>query len=573
MTLEEQRKLLGADGNSCDTNIMPLSKMNGLTFKIPHYQRGYRWGKKEVDLLLDDLTEFMNPTPASDDKGRSYCLQPLVFKKLGKNVYRVVDGQQRLTTIWLLYRAMNLKPGWSIRYEYILGEPEISDPIPSDAECNDINRALRWEAYDTMNQWRGNRDALCSLLNGTSNKRVEFIKYFVQENENEHDVFNRLNNGKIPLTSAELIRALFMSSSLSVNNKMEIAKEWELIEDSLRVPEMWDVFTSPREKKAFPVRLDLLFQATSDVSEEEIKRDDLAVYHDLELNCNEANDEDRKQQVLTGKWNSILDCFWWMKDCLNDPVVYNYLGWLALYTSNSLKTIYSWWKKCGCKGRTFKCKLRQEIASLLQTDGVLPDFSEWRFNAQKKLKEFLLLLNILECNSQEPPIRFRFDAFLSEKGWDIEHIHSQSYKPLSDLNEEEKREILKIARDVLSVEQANELAMKESFNKQVDYLNGIFQAKEPEFDKDAPENLVLLDLSTNRAYKNAWYPVKRSWIVQEARKGRFIPPCTITAFMKFFDRLPMTLVEWGKSDAEAYGGAMRKLYEEFKNLCESEEQS
>ena len=554
-------------------NIMSTRNIpEGTEFFIPHYQRGYRWGEKEVSLLLDDLSEFVE-----SGTGDTYCLQPLVFK-LDGNQYWVVDGQQRLTTIWLLFQALGICPQWKIRYGYLEGQPCIEVPKAEDANSKDINKAFRWEAYHTMQTWlkgHGERtiNNLCSLLKGTTDKQIVFIKYFVQDGENEHHVFDRLNNRKIPLTSAELIRALFMSSSLSANNKMEIAKEWKLIEDSLRIPEMWDVFASLRVKKAFPVRLDLLFQATSDVGEEEIKRDDLAVFHDLELNCNKEKTEDQKRDFLNKRWAMILKCFWWMKDCQSNPIVYNYLGWLTLYTSNSLKTIYSWWKECGCKGKKFECKLRQEIASLLQTDGVLPDFSEWRFDAQKKLKEFLLLLNILECNSQEPPIRFRFDAFLREKGWDIEHIHSQSYKPLSDLSEEKKREILNLAQDALSREQANKLGENESFNEKVDYLNSTFEAKEPDFDKNAPENLVLLDLSTNRAYKNAWFPVKRSWIVQEARKGRFVPPCTITAFMKFFDPSPKTLIEWGKSDAKAYGDAMRKLYEEFKSQCESEEQS
>ena len=96
----------------------------GTIFLVPHYQRGYRWGEKEVFLLLDDLSEFMEY-----GTGDTYCLQPLVFKKgLCENTYEVVDGQQRLTTIWLLFRALDICPQWKICYDYLEGQPCIEVP-------------------------------------------------------------------------------------------------------------------------------------------------------------------------------------------------------------------------------------------------------------------------------------------------------------------------------------------------------------------------------------------------------------------------------------------------------------
>ena len=64
-------------------------------FFIPSYQRGYRWGKSEVIRLLDDIY--------STEGKRNYCLQPVVVRKNGEK-YEVIEGQQRLTTIYLIYR-------------------------------------------------------------------------------------------------------------------------------------------------------------------------------------------------------------------------------------------------------------------------------------------------------------------------------------------------------------------------------------------------------------------------------------------------------------------------------------
>ena len=67
-------------------------------FSVPSYQRGYRWGEAEVVRLLDDIY--------TTDGKRNYCLQPVVVRKNGEK-FEVIDGQQRLTTIYLIYRYMN----------------------------------------------------------------------------------------------------------------------------------------------------------------------------------------------------------------------------------------------------------------------------------------------------------------------------------------------------------------------------------------------------------------------------------------------------------------------------------
>ena len=65
-------------------------------FHVPSYQRGYRWGATEVTRLLDDVYQ---------NGKKNYCLQPIVVRKRGE-AYELVDGQQRLTTLYLTYRYM-----------------------------------------------------------------------------------------------------------------------------------------------------------------------------------------------------------------------------------------------------------------------------------------------------------------------------------------------------------------------------------------------------------------------------------------------------------------------------------
>lgn len=83
----------------------PVSKEQnqGLTgtFFIPAYQRGYRWTKIEVRKLLDDLKEG-----AISRRDEYYSLQPIVVKQRDGGNWELIDGQQRLTTLWLIFNFM-----------------------------------------------------------------------------------------------------------------------------------------------------------------------------------------------------------------------------------------------------------------------------------------------------------------------------------------------------------------------------------------------------------------------------------------------------------------------------------
>ena len=68
------------------------------SFSVPFYQRGYRWEKQQVEDMLNDFLEFVNK---KKKPGEFYCLQPVVVKQ-HNDVYDLIDGQQRLTTIYLI---------------------------------------------------------------------------------------------------------------------------------------------------------------------------------------------------------------------------------------------------------------------------------------------------------------------------------------------------------------------------------------------------------------------------------------------------------------------------------------
>ena len=73
-------------------------------FFVKSYQRGYRWGKSEVERLLEDVFALKGH---GGQATKNYCLQPIVVKNLGDENFELIDGQQRLTTIFLIYNYMH----------------------------------------------------------------------------------------------------------------------------------------------------------------------------------------------------------------------------------------------------------------------------------------------------------------------------------------------------------------------------------------------------------------------------------------------------------------------------------
>src|SRR4051794_22956689 len=103
-------------------------------FFVPAYQRGYRWGEQEVRQLLDDIRE---------SNGATYYLQPIVVKAREDGSWELIDGQQRLTTLYLVFEYLRREhlpaagANYSITYETREGSREYLQQLdPDDADRN-----------------------------------------------------------------------------------------------------------------------------------------------------------------------------------------------------------------------------------------------------------------------------------------------------------------------------------------------------------------------------------------------------------------------------------------------------
>ena len=278
----------------------PIYELLDYTFVIPAYQRGYRWDKEQVVALLNDLKQFIlrnNNRRQSSETASYYCLQPIAVvpeNSTDKNNKRfiVVDGQQRLTTLYLLMQYLRPNsyyvdtPIFSLkmdaREEQLLYLKEERYRIVGDKthESNIDNFYIR-KAYETIEEWfakEGPRllKLFSALLmdkpmEGESEDSFPNVRVIWYEivNKKARNAFRRLNFGKIPLTSTELVKALLLQNkdsestdTFKTSTAYRRALEWDLMERTLQDPYLWSMLASPANSGLS--RLDLILDFVAD---------------------------------------------------------------------------------------------------------------------------------------------------------------------------------------------------------------------------------------------------------------------------------------------------------------------
>ena len=156
--------------------------------------------------------------------------------------------------------------------------------------------------------------------------------------------------------------------------------------------------------------------------------------------------------------------------------------------------------------------------------------------------------------------------------WDIEHIHAIAtdtnnkdvQKAWLRENKEYISETLRkeIEDDILSPKEIEEEKLSSLVEKVTNELS------EKGFDNENINdlsNLTLLDSGTNRSYKNIIFPLKRMRIIEEDKKGTFIPLCTKNVFQKYYTPDASDLSIWSKEDKENYRQSIITTFNTFVN--------
>lgn len=96
-------------------------------YLIPIYQRNYAWGKDEIVTLLDDISSNNN----------EYFIGSLVVREKD-GVFEVIDGQQRLTTLFLILRYLKYDIKGELKFEARQKSNETLEKICDDDKCADL---------------------------------------------------------------------------------------------------------------------------------------------------------------------------------------------------------------------------------------------------------------------------------------------------------------------------------------------------------------------------------------------------------------------------------------------------
>lgn len=548
------------DDMSNNLELKIVNELNQYTFFIPSYQRGYKWTDKEVKDLLNDINDFKVKPIENTDEKTWYCLQPIVVKKKESlNEYEVIDGQQRLTTIYLILNYLNQDyvqekrdKLFIIEYQTRENTKVFLDNLDYTTVHNEnIDYFYISSACKTIYEWFEEKDSNFDK-NDFRSKLKFYSKVIWYEclKEDPISIFTRINMGKIPLTNSELIKALFLNSSnFDRSNpeklklrQLEIASEWDLIEHSMRNDKFW-YFISGQESKVN--RIEFIFDLMN--TDEKDENDSYSTFRFFSKKFRNKTLKD-----INEVWKEVKKYYQRFSEWYNERELYHKIGYLINTNFKDVRVLFD--KSCELRKNEFRIFLDQEIKESLKSI----DLSELQYG-DKNVSRVLLLYNIITMlSSTKDNSYFPFDIFKNEK-WDIEHITSIK-DSMPDKNrkdwlndavafiDEKDEDGKKILENAQVCDVNNENDFKSLFESIVTYFNKYF------VDEDVNDisNLTLLDSETNRGYKNAVFPLKRKTIINRDKKGVFIPLCTKNVFLKYFSEYPPKISFWTKDDREKY---------------------
>ena len=578
-----------------------ISEISG-NFIIEAYQRGYRWGKDEVERLLEDISEIPD--------GQKYCLQPVVVKNVNGD-FELIDGQQRLTTLYLIMKYLKgfVDTKYCIEYttrKSVSGHKgskellETIDTIDLDASSSNIDELFIKKAYGLVKAWFKDETSKKVDFAIKLQKNVTIIWYEVDDEEDSVNIFTRLNIGKISLTNAELVKALFLSRGKKDSNgryagnpygieekkQHEIALGWDSMEKDLHDEKFWSFITNKKADN-YPIRMELLFDLI------EKKPSDESDFYTFNSFYERFKNSDNKYDT----WELIERYMQQLKEWYNDFDLFHHIGFLVA-TGTSVKSLLdiAMSKDKPIKKSDFRLKVLDLIKEKMvfkagdKDNNEVIDYAELNYEKHpEEIKSVLLLFNVETIRQKgDENIRFPFNRYKNEGTWSLEHIHAQNSETLKtnqewkdwlvihkkslkglDVSPEEKGEI----EDVISrmdtvIDHINEKgyrgAIRDEFNAVAPAVIDILTDGDDKSQMHTLSNMALLTVGENAALNNSTFDVKRMKVIAMDKAGEYVPTCTRNVFMKYYSSSDTKLHFWSEEDRKGYIEAMNCVLFDYK---------
>ncbi|OYU56722.1 MAG: hypothetical protein CFE25_05710 [Chitinophagaceae bacterium BSSC1] len=614
---------MAVENNIKAIDFIPINALVGKHFIVKDYQRGYKWDEKEINELLNDVNKH--------NKGR-YCLQPIIVKEQNNEV-ELIDGQQRLTSIYLILAFLNnkLTTAFSISYEtrneskvFLLDKLLATTPfalnnvsweelieLPDFKSYNNVDVFHFYTVYKAIAQWFNKTNSTVDKIDFINKllNQIHVIWYDIDKapkhnglNSNAEDVFLKLNAGKIPLTSAELIKGLFVlqtdrqnkhSKEIAKLKITELALEWDQIESKLQYDSFWYFICDNDLYDVTETRIDFLIDL---VNKRDFKKhDNLFSYRLYEGQFNSG---------IALNWNDIKNTFNKLNEWYNNKTLFHYIGFLITSKIKSLSSIIDlsigtskeiFQKKLiACITLEFKKTIEDENKQKqLKYDLEIINYSENR----KECEKVLLLLNIQHYLKNSSNNRFPFELYKNDT-WSVEHVNPQNPRDYNSVGEianwlekngdyyqrqpNPSDAIISIIKTVQvyfenisnnDIRKLSDLKLKKD---QLDKLEELIEMLSNELGLHKLPNLALLDKNTNSKLSNKLFLDKRADIVELDLNGKytntegkeklvFIPPCTKNVFTKIYTKNNSNITDsfFGKADMVAYQNFIQEQLREF----------
>lgn len=555
-------------------------------FFIPSYQRGYRWGAAEVAKLLNDI----NNDVISASKAGSYYLQPIVvmWRECDSN-WELIDGQQRLTTLYLIVKYLRdsnwlprAKVNYSLTYQTRNGSREYLDTLDPALRHTNIDFHHIYSAYEAIEKWfeeQPDSEGAAINVRKALAESVYLIWYEAPEGTDNNELFRRLNVGRIPLTDAELIKALVLSKIEASGNRSEsqeqVAVQWDYFERELRDPELWAFITGSHAE--WSTHIDLLFRAMAGSTDGK-EQHRYWVFEELRPRIEESAAE---------FWENVVQMHGQITGWFHDRTLYHLIGFListgGRYEFERMVELAS-----GRTNRSFRQALVERIRQRISESRSGLDTINYELQ-RDKCQNILLLMNVAtvlgEIDDQLVADRHgqRFSFHLHSKhDWSVEHIHAQNAAPLTraeqwktwlqlhkrgiealpDRSHEDNLELFMSIDFLIQAIDDREVGIEAKFRKlEIEILAAFASSGDPIIGDDVHllPNLALLDRGQNSALGNSVFEVKRQEILRRDRDGLYIPPCTRNVFLKYYTNdADQQIHLWGPQDRKAYYDEMHK---------------
>jgi uncharacterized protein with ParB-like and HNH nuclease domain len=213
---------------------------SGWSFNIPIYQRLYVWTDEQIKTLFEDLH-----TAYTTKKDLYYIGGIITVENISKpNLYDLVDGQQRFTTLWLLSNELgrDLRPftliDGNLRLQFSIRENvsefftsirqtsnNVSEASPDFSDLIQVGKArnLIIQLIDKYLSDEADKQAFSNFIY----KKVKMVKTIVPKSSDLNKLFEALNNRGAQLEHHEILKAHILSFIDDVNKRQKYSKIWQ----------------------------------------------------------------------------------------------------------------------------------------------------------------------------------------------------------------------------------------------------------------------------------------------------------------------------------------------------------